>query len=171
MVFFTERALGDGRKAALREKILAVKHVLEDIRKDSSGGIRVKDVWFGEYNRVQAFDFSTSGRIKNDEAAEFPYVLLMRFDDRESLEAWYRLDLHSHLREQIYRLCDERFVELFDKIAAIRRENPNDVSIASTYEMDIEAHALEFLGRRDYCEADNIAEIVQRRPFRPKITF
>jgi hypothetical protein len=171
LVFFTERVLQTADQGTmLREKIREVKQAFEELREHRGRPIRVKDIWFGECSITPALDWMARGRLLNSEALRFPYVLLIRFEDRESLKEWYECERHHRLRRGVFETFDPKFSELFAAIEEMKAKAPDEVQIASMYE-EIEAHASEYMGRRDYCEADTIRDIVSKKPFRPKIRF
>lgn len=146
----------------LRALMRELRELLSSVRNSES--VRLKDFWVGDYHPVPAYDSRTNGRILNSEASNFPRMLLMRFDDEESLRRWYADEAHSALRRRIYELVDPSLPPLFARIDAA--EGPS----SELYEK-IEQLASKHLSRRDYKESDTIDDIVCRKPFKPKIRF
>lgn len=171
LVFFAEHAFQNSdEKEELRNKIRDVKSILDEIKEDDGHHIQCKDVWFGEYHVVPANDPKTNGRICNEESRQFPYLLFMRFANKTSLDGWYKLDKHSDVRRKLFESFNPEIAALFTQIDEIAKANPNDVSISTVYDQ-IEEHASSYMGRRDYREAETIIDIVNKKPFRPKIQF
>ncbi len=94
----------------------------------------------------------------------------MRFENRESLRQWYEHDEHSAIRRKIFETLDPLFEGLFAEIDRIVRDSPTEVQVSQLYE-NIETHAKDFMGRRDYCDTETLLDIVRTKPFRPKIRF
>jgi hypothetical protein len=169
LVFFAEHAFQDiNAKQDLRNKIRDVKFILDEIREDDSHHISCKDVWFGKYHISPANDPKTNGRIRNVESRKFPYLLCMRFANKTSLDGWYKLDKHSEVRRKLFESFNPEIAALFSKIDEIAKANPNDVSISTIYDQ-IEEHASNYMGRRDYKEDETMIDIVSKKPFSPKI--
>jgi hypothetical protein len=171
LVFFTEKALSGGNsKADLRKKIQDVKHLIDEFKEGGIGHIKCKDVWLGESHVTAANDFKTNGRIINHESKQFPYLLFMRFADVLSLEAWYRHDKHSDARRRLFESFNPEIAHLFERIDAIAAENPDDTQVSTIYG-EIEGCVSEYMGRRDYREDETLMDMVNKRPFRPRISL
>jgi TIR domain len=171
LVFFAEHAFQDiNAKEELRKKIRDVKSILDDLKEDNSHHIHCKDVWFGEFHVAPANDSRTNGRIRNDESRKFPYLLFMRFANKKSLDQWYKDDKHSDVRRKLFESFNPEIAALFTQIDEIATANPSDVNISTIYDQ-IEEHVSNYMGRRDYKEAETIIDIVEKKPFRPQIRF
>jgi hypothetical protein len=94
----------------------------------------------------------------------------MRFANKTSLDGWYKLDKHSEVRRKLFESFNPEIAALFAKIDEMAKASPNDVSISTVYDQ-IEEYASNYMGRRDYREDETIIDIVEKKPFRPKIKF
>jgi hypothetical protein len=171
LVFFADHAFQDiNTKQQLIQKIKNVKALLDNFKEDNGNHIQCKDVWFGEFHLSHANDGITNGRIRNSDSRKYPYLLFMRFANAKSLEQWYNDHDHSNVRRSLFELFNPEIAALFNQVDEIAVANPGDVNMSTIYD-EIEEKASNYMGRRDYKEAETIIDIVEKKPFRPKIKF
>jgi hypothetical protein len=169
LVFFSGKTIKDpSSKQRLLDCIAEINAMLTELKEGSHEGIRLQDAWFGECDARTARDERTGGELLTGEAKSFPYVLMMRFPDRRSLDNWYSLPEHSAIRRKLYEAFDGQVAEMFSKIDGLAAGDAK--GRRSIYEK-IEKQAAAFIKRRDYRDAATLREIVAKKPFRPKIKF
>jgi hypothetical protein len=163
MVFF-KFASEDKKK---HREMLA--HIKRSITTSSSGSpiaqrYHIKDVWLGRSSRLEVRDFVHRGHIRTTENVEFPYVLIMKFEDQEGLRQYYEDKDHAELREELYRSFDDR---RFGVIYGAVRDASSEEA-ARPFGDAIESMAERFISRRDYSNIEMIREMVSTTtPYAP----
>lgn len=163
LVFFSQEAFSE----SLSKKVMAIKHKLERLTERDRRSMKLKDLWVGQTHAVDARDHTYRGRILNMQSDQYPIVLMMRFDDAESLKHWYELNHHAPIRREIFEEFDVEIRELYRQIDVILARNPRSLEIADLYER-IETKAGNFMHRRDYVDSQLFEDIVRLKPWRPK---
>jgi hypothetical protein len=68
----------------------------------------------------------------------------------------------------MFESFNPEIAHLFERIDAIAAENPDDTQVSTIYGQ-IEGCVSEYMGRRDYREDETLMDMVNKRPFRPRI--
>ena len=122
----------------------------------------VKELWFGDFNeglrRLEVRDGRFNGSITTGGffVDNFPYCLIMRFENRTDLEDYYRDRTHSEARERIFTCCDPDIIHLYDLAKSLRGTQQQNAYQA------IEGAASRFLVRGDYVEHEDLDWIVEK---------
>ncbi len=168
-VFFSREALADERTNRQVQDIVAqLRLLLDKLRETHSrvpnAAIRLKDFWFGESSRAGHQAGPAVRAHVHHESADYPFMLMMRFDDESSLHAWYSDGDHLKLKRDIYAAFSpelESICATLDAMTVTEQAHAHET---------LEQQARIFLRRRDYSQADTIDDIVRRREFRPSVS-